>query len=246
MTTTPTQTTPAVTASRYARKSTWLTAGCLALAIAMPAFATQPAALKPFTATYQATYMGLHATGTMSLAPAGGDRWKYSLDIDSTIANLSQNTVFAADGGQWKPLSNSDSSMLLIRKSNKQATYDWNRKEARWSGDVKADRAGPVALRSGDLDAMLINLAIPRDVAAGKPLDYRMVDDGRVKQTNYEIAGQDTIQVGGKARPATKVSRTDGRRQTLIWVVAGLPVPARILQRKDGKDEMDLQLKSVR
>jgi hypothetical protein len=227
------------------RKSALRAAGCLAMAIAMPAFAAQPATLKPFTATYQANYMGLHGTGTMTLAPSGGDRWKYSLEIDSAIAQLSQNTVFEADGGKWKPLSNSDSSMLLIKKSSKQATYDWNRKEARWSGDVKADRAGPVALRAGDLDAMLVNLAIPRDVAAGRPLDYHMVDDGRAKQLNYEIAGQDTIQVAGKPQPATKVSRTDGNKQTVIWVVRGLPVPARILQRKDGKDEMDLQLKSV-
>jgi hypothetical protein len=41
------------------------------------------------------------------------------------------------------------------------------------------------------------------------------------------------------------VSRTDGNKQTVVWVVDGLPVPARILQRKDGKDEMDLRLKSV-
>ncbi len=242
---TMTTTIPATMARLRVRKSALRAAGCLAMAIAMPAFAAQPATLKPFTATYQANYMGLHGTGTMTLAPSGGDRWKYSLEIDSAIAQLSQNTVFEADGGKWKPLSNSDSSMLLIKKSSKQATYDWNRKEARWSGDVKADRAGPVALRAGDLDAMLVNLAIPRDVAAGRPLDYHMVDDGRAKQLNYEIAGQDTIQVAGKPQPATKVSRTDGNKQTVIWVVRGLPVPARILQRKDGKDEMDLQLKSV-
>lgn len=242
---TMTTTIPATMARLRVRKSALRAAGCLAMAIAIPAFAAQPATLKPFTATYQANYMGLHGTGTMTLAPSGGDRWKYSLEIDSAIAQLSQNTVFEADGGKWKPLSNSDSSMLLIKKSSKQATYDWNRKEARWSGDVKADRAGPVALRAGDLDAMLVNLAIPRDVAAGRPLDYHMVDDGRAKQLNYEIAGQDTIQVAGKPQPATKVSRTDGNKQTVIWVVRGLPVPARILQRKDGKDEMDLQLKSV-
>jgi hypothetical protein len=242
VTTTP----PATTIRRRARKSMLLAAGCLSLAIAVPAFAAQPAALKPFTATYQANYMGLHGTGTMTLAQSGGDRWKYSLEIDSAIAQLSQNTLFEADGGQWKPLSNSDSSILLIKKSSRQASYDWNRKEARWSGNVKPDRAGPVALRAGDLDAMLVNLAIPRDVTAGKPLDYRMVDDGRAKPMNYEVVGQDTVQVGGKPQKATKVSRSDGNKQTVIWVVAGLPVPARILQRKDGKDEMDLQLKSVR
>ena len=243
---TMTTTIPATMARLRVRKSALRAAGCLAMAIAMPAFAAQPATLKPFTATYQANYMGLHGTGTMTLAPSGGDRWKYSLEIDSAIAQLSQNTVFEADGGKWKPLSNSDSSMLLIKKSSKQATYDWSRKEARWSGDVKPDRAGPVPLRGGDLDAMLVNLAIPRDVAAGRPLDYRMVDDGRAKQLTYEIAGQDTIQVAGKPQPATRVSRTDGNKQTVIWVVRGLPVPARILQRRDGKDEMDLQLKSVR
>ena len=31
---------------------------------------------------------------------------------------------------------------------------------ATWTGDVKPDRAGPVKLQAGDLDAMLINLAI--------------------------------------------------------------------------------------
>lgn len=230
------------------RKPGWLpaTMALLLLAVALPASSARPAALKPFTATYQASYMGLRGTGTMTLAAVGGDRWKYSLEIDSAVARLSQNTIFQADDGHWKPLSNSDSSLLLIKKSSKHATYDWDRREARWSGNVKPDRAGPVALRAGDLDAMLVNLAIPRDLAAGKPLDYRMVDDGRAKQLRYEVTGQDTIEVAGKPQPATRISRTDGRRQTVLWVVAGLPVPARILQRKDGDDEMDLRLQSLR
>jgi hypothetical protein len=205
----------------------------------------QALAVKPFTADYQASYMGLQGDGKMTLAPAGGDRWKYTLDINSTIAQLRQSTVFEDKGGKWRPLSGTDSSMLLVKKSNKNATYDWSKGEARWSGDVKADRSGPVALQAGDLDAMLINLAIARDVAAGKPLNYRMVDDGRAKQMAYQVAGKDTITVDGKQEQATRVTRSDGDRQTVLWVVDGLPVPARILQRKDGKDEMDLQLKSV-
>ncbi len=31
----------------------------------------------------------------------------------------------------------------------------------------------------------------------------------------------------------------------VLWVVEGLPVPTRILQRKGGADEMDLRLKSI-
>jgi hypothetical protein len=206
-----------------------------------------PAQLEPFTATYEVSYMVMGGTGTMTLAPAGGDRWNYSLRIDSAVATLGQRTMFAANGGAWRPLSNDDSSSLLIKKNSRQATYDWNSHQARWSGDVKPDRAGPVALRDGDLDAMLVNLAIPRDVAAGKPLDYRMVDNGSARALHYSVVGKETIQVGGKPQSATKVARSsDGGKEQIVWVVDGLPVPARILQRRDGRDEMDLKLKSIR
>ena len=39
--------------------------------------------------------------------------------------------------------------------------------------------------------------------------------------------------------------RKDGDKEQLLWVVEGLPVPTRILQRKDGNDEMNLTLKSI-
>ena len=209
--------------------------------------ASAPAlAVKPFTADYEASYMGLQAQGQMTLAPVGGDRWKYTLNVHNGLAQLSQSTTFEDNKGKWRPLSGTDSSMLLVKHVNKTATYDWAKGEARWSGDVKPERSGPVALQAGDLDAMLVNLAITRDVAAGKPLHYRMVDDGRAKDLTYTVAGKEQITVDGKKQQATKVVRTDGNKQTLVWVVSGLPVPARILQRKDGNDEMDLVLKGMR
>ena len=198
------------------------------------------AAVEAFSADYQANYMGIVGTDKMTLEPAGGNQWKYTLNIRSSGASLSQSTTFEDRNGQWRPLSSNDSSLLLIKKVNKKTTYDWAKGEARWSGDVKADRAGPVALKAGDMDGMLINLAIARDVAAGKPLNYRMVEDGRAKQMSYEVAGKETISVQGKQQQATKVIRNDGNKQTVAWVVPGLPVPARILQRKHGQDAMDL------
>lgn len=216
-----------------------------AILLVASSVAVSAAEVKPFTAEYQANYMGIQGVGRMVLAQAGANRWRYSLDIGGSMANLNQTTVFEDSNGQWRPISNSDSSELLVKHKQKNATYDWSRGEARWSGDVKPDRAGPVKLLSGDLDAMLINLAIARDVAAGKPLRYRMVDDGRVKQLNYQVTGKETITVAGKARQATKVTRVDGDKQEMLWVVDGVPVPARILRRKNGEDEMDLRLQSL-
>ena len=214
------------------------------LAILAGASATA-AAIEPFTAHYQANYMGMQGKGLMTLQQAEGDRWTYRFTVDGSIATLLQSTVFEERDGAYRPLSGRDSSRVLIKKVDKNASYDWGKGVATWTGDVKADRAGPVKLRAGDMDAMLVNLAIVRDVAAGKPLRSRMVDDGRVKQLAYSVAGKEQVKVGGKAHEATKVVATDGDKQTIAWVVDGLPVPARLLQKRDGKDEMDLRLTSV-
>lgn len=218
--------------------------GAALLAAAVPALADKP--LKPFNADYVASYMGMEGSALMSLAPAGEGKWKYTLSIRSSLASLSQTTLFDERGGQWRPLSGTDSTSVLIKKTTKNATYDWNRGIATWAGDVKPDRAGPVRLQAGDLDALLLNLALARDAGGGKPLHYRMVDEGRAKDMDYTVAGREQITIAGKPQQATRVSRTDGNKQQILWIVDGLPAPARILQRKDGRDEVDLMLKGVR
>jgi hypothetical protein len=62
---------------------------------------------------------------------------------------------------------------------------------------------------------------------------YRMVDDGRVKQLNYQV-GQGDDHHRRQGAQATKV--TARRRQAgTLWVVDGMPVPARILRARMGR-----------
>lgn len=216
-----------------------------AIAAALLAASAPALAVKPFSATYAANYMGMQGDGRMTIEPAG-EHWRYTLTISNSLANLRQSTVFDETDGALRPLSGSDSSKVLIKKVDKNASYDWNKGVATWSGDVKDDRRGPVKLQAGDVDALLLNLALVRDAQAGKPLRYRMVDDGRVRQMSYAVAGKDTIEFGGKSRQATKVVSTSGDKQTILWVVDGLPVPARIVQKEDGKETVDLHLQSLK
>ncbi|NYZ63654.1 DUF3108 domain-containing protein [Luteimonas deserti] len=225
-----------------------------ACAAALLALAALPAlALEPFTATYQATFMGMRADANMNLAREGGNRWKYGLQVAGAGARLEQSTVFEANGDQLRPLSSIDSqrgesgiAAMLVRRRNVNATYDWSAGEARWTGDVKDDQGGPVRLQQGDMDGMLMNLALVRDVQAGKsPLRYRLVEDGRSKRQVFERQGTEQVTVGGRNLQATKVVRTDGRRQIVAWIVDDLPVPARLLQRRDGKDVIDMRLQAV-
>ncbi len=221
------------------RPLTWIAAGALAL-VSLPAMA-----LQPFKADYQASYMGMQANGTMTLASEGANKWRYSLNVKNQLADLSQSTVFEEANGRLRPLSSNDRSVLLVKKRNVDASYNWSSNQATWTGDVKPDRRGPVALKAGDMDALLINLAIARDLAAGKPLNYRMVDEGRIKPMSYKVVGKEKITVAGKSYDATKVSRIDGNKELIAWIVPEFPVPARLLQRESGKDALDLTIKGM-
>ncbi|MGJ4729621.1 DUF3108 domain-containing protein [Luteimonas sp. SDU101] len=228
-------------------------AAAFAAALAASAATAAASAVEPFSADYSANYMGMQGTGRMTLAPAGDGRWKYSLDVNGAGARMSQSTVFEADGGQWRPLSGNDSqagesglAAMLVKKRSVNATYDWSSGRATWDGDVKEDRRGPVKLQPGDVDGMLLNLALVRDFKAGKDLSYRLVEDGRVRRRVFEPAGTEQVTVGGQSHKATKVAWRDEDRSITAWIVEDLPVPARILQQRDGRDHIDLQLKAVR
>ncbi|MDR2872051.1 MAG: DUF3108 domain-containing protein [Xanthomonadaceae bacterium] len=216
------------------------------IALTLPTVSLQALAMEPFTADYQANYMGMQASGTMSLTRQDDSRWVYSLNIKNRLASLAQSTTFDVHNGRLRPLNSIDNTVLLVKKKNVQGTYDWNSRQATWSGDIKPERRGPVELQPGDLDGLLINLAIVRDLAAGKPLNYRMVDNGRARPLTYQIAGKETITVEGRSYEATKVHRNSGDKEQIAWIVSTLPVPIRILQREDGKDTIDLTIKSLR
>jgi len=221
------------------RPITWIAATALTLT-SLPALA-----LAPFKAEYQASYMGMQANGSMTLASEGSGKWRYSLQVKNQLADLRQSTVFEEAGNRLRPLTSEDTSVLLVKRRNVQATYNWTSNQATWTGDVKPERRGPVALRAGDMDALLINLAIARDVAANRPLNYRMVDEGRIKQMTYRVVGKEQVTVNGRNYEATKVSRVDGNKELLAWIVPEFPAPTRLLQRESGKDALDLTIKSM-
>ena len=214
-------------------------------------FASAAWALEPFSADYSARFMGMEADGKMTLENVGGNRWEYRMEAAGMGARMIQSTTFEVEGDRWRPLSSEDSQIgesglaaMLVRNKTIRATYDWDNNVARWSGDVDDDEAGPVRLRPGDMDGMLINLAVIRDVAAGQPLEYRLVEDGRARPQRFEVDGTETITVNGEEHEATRVVRTSGRREITAWIVDGMPAPARILQKRNGRDHIDLRLRS--
>lgn len=207
--------------------------------LALPA----AAAVSPVNAVYKANYMGMSATGKMEVAALGGGKYKTVLSVSNSLGFSTQVTVFDEQGGELRPLSSVDSSKFMGKKIESKATYDWGRGVASWDGSISDDKKGPARMTAGDMDALLVNLAIVRDVNAGKSLDYRLLENGKAKPMKYTIAGKDTITVAGKSVTATKVVGS-GSKPVTLWVAPGYDVPVRIEKVVDmGK--MTLSLSSI-
>ena len=209
-------------------------------------------ALAPFVATYQAYNAGAPAgNATMRLVHGGAAQWRIDLGIrgDRGFAgivglNIEQSTLFDVAGDRYRPLTLSTLRKVAFWNKKSVGVYDWTARRARWSGDVKEARREPIALQDGDMSGLLINLAVIRDAAPGRVLQYRFVDGGRVREHHYQVSAQtEPVAVGELRYEALRVSRTNGGNdETIFWVADGVPTPIRILQRTDGADAIDLRL----
>lgn len=216
-----------------------------------PAPASESPALEPFVATYQVFDDG-HRLGdaTMQVVRGDGTQWRVDLAMKGrglmrlTGLNVQQSTVFDNDGQRYRPLSQSTVKRALFSNRKSTGTYDWAAHNARWSGDIKPHRAGPITLRDGDMSGLLVNLAVIRDAEPGKTLHYRFVDDGRARDHDWQVAAQtEGVEIDGLRYNAMRVDRLqDDGEQTTLWIASGVPTPLRILQREDGHDAIDLRL----
>lgn len=212
--------------------------------------------LVPFVAAYE-VYRGGKAFGdaTLQLSRIDGARWRVDLGIRGTRGliglaglNFQQSTLFDVNGDQYRPLSQSTVRKAFFGDRKSTGVYDWSRHLAQWQGDVKETRRGAVALQDGDMSGLLINLAVLRDAQPGATLQYRFVDDGRVRTHHYVVSGErEPQEVDEISYSAMRVTRSKGGdEETILWVVEGVPMPIRILQRENGQDVTDLRLKEYK
>lgn len=224
----------------------------LLLGLALAGLTAPALALEPFVASYQAYNEGkLAGSASMKVAPRAGEQWQIDLNVKGTRGfarlaglNIEQSTVFDVHGGAFRPLSQATVRHALIFGKKMVGSYDWNRRTAQWQGDIKKDRRAPLPLQPGDMSALLMNLAVIRDAAPGRRLDYRVVDNGRIREYQYAVSPEpETVTVEDLSYSALRVSRINGGNdETLFWVADGVPTPVRILQRENGRDGIDLRL----
>lgn len=213
--------------------------------VLLAALAPAHAALQPFTAQYSAKYKGIPVSGVMTLAPRG-QQWTLAMNVSNVAASMSQATLFTEARGRFMPLGGSDQASYLGQRKTVPARFDWRAMQASWSGDAKASRRGPIAIRAGDVDGLLLHLALARDVPANAPLSYRVIENGKARPMSFRRAGTESVTVNGRAMQATRVVHSSDGKTTTAWIVAGVPVPVRLVQSEGGSETVSLRLSSWR
>lgn len=93
--------------------------------------------------------------------------------------------------------------------------FDWNAKTIENREDKKHWR---LRLTPNLLDKLLYQLAIMRDLAAGKrDLAYRIVDGGEIKDYRFKYLGEEALATPLGTARAVKLERRQGERATTFW-----------------------------
>jgi len=177
--------------------------------------------LKPFSASYTADWKQLPMSGTAerSLTPNDSGVWTLSFKASMMIASLSEVSTLKVDKNTLVPQTYNFERGGLGKTRKADLVFDWS------SGFVTGtDRndAVKLPLNAGVLDKSTYQLALQRDVAAGKKsMSYQVVDGDEVDTYDFRVLGSEKVDTKAGKVDAIKVERvrdpTQNKRVTVLW-----------------------------
>ena len=204
--------------------------------------AVQAADLHPFSASYTADWKQLPMSGSAerSLTKNDNGSWTLNFKASMMIASLTETSVIRFDKDTLQPVSYSFERGGLGKA--KKINLDFDQTAKKVTGFENKDPVN-VALQSNMLDKSTYQLALQRDVAAGKKsMSYNVVEGTDVDTYDFRVIGPEKVQTKVGSIDAIKVERvrdpTQSKRITQMWfarVPGGILVALRQVET-DGKE----------
>ncbi|MDY7067965.1 hypothetical protein PsexTeo8_44610 [Pseudomonas extremaustralis] len=187
--------------------------------------AVQAADLHPFSASYTADWKQLPMSGSAerSLTKNGDGSWTLNFKASMMIASLTETSVILFEKDTLQPKSYTFERGGLGRA--KKINLDFDQATKKVTGFENKDPVN-VALQSGMLDKSTYQLALQRDVAAGKKsMSYNVVEGTDVDTYDFRVIGPEKVETKAGAIDAIKVERvrdpTQSKRITQMWFAKG-------------------------
>ncbi|MBV6752258.1 DUF3108 domain-containing protein [Pseudomonas chlororaphis] len=187
--------------------------------LALPA--VQAADLQPFSASYTADWKQLPMSGSAerSLSKNDNGTWTLSFKASMMIASLTEESTLRLDKDTLLPQSYTFERGGLGKAKKINLDFDWSSKMV-----TGTDRGDPVKvpLNSGMLDKSTYQLALQRDVAAGKKsMSYQVVEGTDTDTYDFRVLGAEKVSTKAGSVDAIKVERvrdpTQNKRTTVMW-----------------------------
>ncbi len=227
---------------RRGRGAALLTALPFATAAMLPMAATADALPASFEASYRISAKGL-AVARMTRRFVSG-RGAFSVrdetrttglagllrreSVSETSSGLLQGTVMLPTRYRYE-------RQRKRGTKERELSFDWETSGVR---DEIHAASWPVALTRETFDKLAYQVAIMRDLAAGRrTLSYRIADDQRIKVYELATQGEETITTPSGSFVALRLSRTNagGDRRTTFWCAGELGyLPVRVEHEDDG------------
>ena len=217
----------------------------LLLALSLLAIpAVQAADLQPFTASYTADWKQLPMSGSAERSLVKDKEkdnvWTLNFKASMLVASLSEVSKLKLEKDQPVPLSYHFERGGLGKVKNVDLNFNW--KDMTVTG---TDNKTPVTVKllTGMLDKSTYQLALQRDVLAGKKsMSYQVVDGDEVDTYDFRVIGPEVVSTKAGKINAIKVERVrdpaQNKRITEMWFAKqwdGLLVALRQVE-KDGKE----------
>ncbi|WP_339405376.1 DUF3108 domain-containing protein [Pseudomonas helleri] len=194
----------------------------LLLALSLLAIpAVQAADLQPFTASYTADWKQLPMSGSAerSLTKNSDGNWTLNFKASMMIASLTETSTFKVENNSLLPLTYIFERGGLGKAKKVNLDFDWATKMV--TGTENKDPV-KLPLISGMLDKSTYQLALQRDVAAGKKsMSYQVVEGEDVDTYDFRVLGPEKVETKAGSIDAIKVERvrdpTKNKRTTVMW-----------------------------
>ena len=214
--------------------------------------AVQAADLHPFSVSYTADWKQLPMSGSAerSLSKNGDGTWTLNFKASMMIASLTETSVILFDKDTLQPKSYSFERGGLGKA--KKINLDFDQSAKKVTGFENKDPVN-VTLESGMLDKSTYQLALQRDVAAGKKsMSYRVVEGTDTDTYDFRVIGSEKVQTKVGSIDAIKVERvrdpSQSKRITQMWFAKdqrGILVSPRPVKTERKKKKIKIQESTV-
>lgn len=206
----------------------------------------------PFRAVYKADYKGLpvSAVAIRELKQIENNKYLLSSTAKSFFTSVMEQSIFTLDEQHLVPLEYQYKRTGIGKNLKVILTFD------RQAGKVRSElKAWEIDVTDETLDKLLYQFRMREDLQNalrnGQPwpdMNYRVADDGRIKDYNFKITGEEFIDTPiGRFRTVKAVRiRKDGKRTTTFWLAPNYEfLLVRLLQTEKNGKGFELLLKEA-